>query len=79
MLERQQQRLLIYVNRTIAIIDGTPTRMVDLAGSPNTVPKGTGLLNNSEMDMTFVCPRGTRKIYVSIVTMCKNEVDTYKL
>jgi len=56
MLERQQQRLLIYVNRTIAIIDGTPTRMVDLAGSPNTVPKGTGLLNNSEMDMTFCVP-----------------------
>ena len=54
----------MYVNRIIAIIDGTRTRMVAPVGSQRTAPWDTGLLNNSEMDMIFVCLRGARKVYV---------------
>ena len=46
----------------IARIDGTPTRMVALVGSQRTVQWDTGLLNNSEMDMIFLCLRGAQKI-----------------
>ena len=52
----------MYVNKTIVKRDGTPIRMAILVGSLSTVLKGTGLLNNSEMDMTFVFLRGAQKI-----------------
>ena len=52
----------MYVNRTIVKIDGTPIIMATLVGSLSTVLKVTGLLNNSEMDMTFVFLRGAQKI-----------------
>ena len=54
----------MYVNRTIVKGGGTPIIIITatLVGSLSTVLKGTGLLNNSEMDMTFVFLRGTQKI-----------------
>ena len=52
----------MYVNRTIVNGDGIPIRAATLVGSLSTVLKVTGLLNNSEMDMTFVFLRGTQKI-----------------
>ena len=67
----------MYVNRTIVNGDGTPIRAATQVGSLSTVLKVTGLLNNSEMDMTFVFLRGTQKIQrVVSLEMRENEVVT---
>ena len=60
----------MYVNKTIVKTDGTPIRMAILVGSPSTVLQGTGLLNNSEMDMTFVLLKGHKRSRVLFLREC---------